>query len=76
MSLIAAILTPEQQQALEFYRALNVPAQWFIGEQDVQGSVEVIAVGENFVWSFLLSGLGECHSSEARLGDFTTGIDV
>lgn len=74
--LIAAVLTPAQQETVDFYRALNVPAQWFIGETRESGEVEVVALGEDFAWSFLIAADGDAASSEATLTEFSTGINV
>ena len=63
--LIAAVLSPAQQTALDYFRALNVPASWFIGEPGEDGSVEVLArgkpgsiamddPGQTFVWTILV----------------------
>lgn len=76
-SIVATVLTPAQQEAIDFYRALNVPGSWFIGQQGDDGRVEVICLGEGFVWSFIVSADGrDVSSQEASLGEFSTGIDV
>lgn len=72
---VAAVLTEAQQAAVDHYRALNVPASWFVGVPDQAGSVEVLAMGDTFVWSFRIDPQGEVSSSEAPLGEFSTGID-
>lgn len=75
--LVARVLTPEQQKAIDFFRAFNVPAQWFIGAQDEDGRVEVLALGADFAWSFIVSADGQdISSSEATLGEWSTGIEV
>lgn len=74
--LTAAVLTPAQQEVVEHYQAANVPAQWFIGVPDEVGRVEVVALGDNFAWSFRIAVDGEYESSEAHLGEFSTGIEV
>lgn len=72
------LLSPKQQETVEFFQAYNVPAQWFVGTkfEAATGRVEVIALGENFVWSFIIEPDGEASSSEAKLGEFSTGINV
>jgi hypothetical protein len=75
--LVAATLTPPQQDAVRFYQALNVPASWFIGTTtDDFGRVEVLALGAGFVWTFLIDTDGLAQASEATVGEFSTGIDV
>lgn len=73
--LVAAVLTPEQQSAVHFYRTLNVPASWFVGVPDETGRVEVLALGNHFIWSLRIDADGDTHSSEAKVTDFDTGID-
>lgn len=85
--LIAAVLSPAQQAAVDYFRALNVPASWFIGEPGDDGSVEVLALGkpgsmalddpeQTFVWSIRIEADGEVHTSEASVMGFMSGIDV
>lgn len=70
-----ATLTPAQQDVVDHYQALNVPASWFVGEADTDGGVEVVAVGvENHAWAFHIDADGKHHSAEAHLGDWETGI--
>jgi hypothetical protein len=45
--LIAAVLTDAQRQTVEHFQALNVPASWFVGVADENGTVEVIAIGSD-----------------------------
>jgi hypothetical protein len=73
--LVAGVLMPAQQDAVWHYRALNVGASWFIGVPDVTGHVEVLALGDNFVWSLRIDADGDTHTSEAKVSDFETGID-
>lgn len=78
--LVAAVLSPAQQETVEFFRALNVPASWFIGELDTDGDVEVIAIGKDeggtFVWSIRIDEAGAPHQMEAKVTEFSDGIDV
>jgi hypothetical protein len=81
MPLIAAVLNDAQQQALAFCQAYNVPASYFVGVPNVDGSVEVIAIGaespaESFIWSFRISAEGETSTSEATVGEFNSGIEI
>jgi hypothetical protein len=71
-------LTPAQLETVAYYRALNVPANWFVGEPAPNGAVECIAIGEDFLWSLIIEANGECASSEAKIGEdgWSTGIDV
>lgn len=75
---VAAVLTPGQQEAVNFYRALNVEGQWFVGVPDAAGGVEVIFIGDRFVWSLILNADGtDISASESVLyGGFLPGIDV
>lgn len=75
-STIMSALTAEQQAAVETYKAYNVPATWFFAEPAEDGTVEVLALGDGFVWSFTIAPDGECHTSEAEVGDFSFGIEV
>jgi hypothetical protein len=72
--LTAATLTPAQQGAVDHYRALNVPASWFVGEAKNDGSVEVLALGDDFAWSIWIEADGDTSTSEAEVGDFSIGI--
>ena len=69
-------LNDSQLETVEAQKDLNVPATWFIGTPDETGQVEVIAVGFDFLWSFLIAADGSYASSEAALGQFSTGIEV
>jgi hypothetical protein len=71
---VAGVLTPAQHDAVAFFRGLNVPAAWFVGEPDGDGTIEVIALGDTFAWAIKVSANGETHTSEATLGPFETGI--
>lgn len=74
--LVAGVLTPAQQGAVDFIRALNVNANWYVGVPSTAdrpdgrpvGTVEVIALGDDFVWAILVQPDGETHTSEARVG--------
>jgi hypothetical protein len=70
------MLTSPQQDTVDFYKAYNVPALWFEGEPDDRGRVEVIALGKNFIWSLRIDPDGTADTSEARVGPFSTGIEV
>lgn len=79
--LVAAVLTEGQLEAVAFYQALNVPASWFVGTPKPDGSVEVIALGEDsdegsFIWSFSIDAGGHSTSYEATASTFSTGINV
>lgn len=77
MTVTPATLTEKQQETVDFYQDYNVPAQWFVGEQRPEtGEVEVIALGDKFCWSFIIEPNGEYASSEARLGEFSTGVEI
>ena len=69
-------MTPEQIATVDAYKAYNVPAQWFIGTPDTDGRIEVIALGGDFIWSLIINADGTYASSEAPLGEFSTGIEV
>lgn len=69
-------LTYEQTEVIDFYKAYNVPATWYYSELDHEGGVEVVAIGEGFVWSFSIDTYGDTDTSEATVGDFSTGIEV
>lgn len=70
------VLTTAQQATVKHYQDYSVSATWFVGTPAEDGTTEVIALGEGFVWSFLIAPDGECSSSEAPLGEFSTGIEV
>ena len=71
------MLTSPQRATVDFYKAYNVPATWFEGEPEADtGRVEVIALGENFIWSLRIDPDGTSDTSEATVGDFNTGIEV
>lgn len=72
----AAVLTDKEVETLDFYRALNVPGEWFVGERRPDSSVEVVCVGDTFVWSLRMTPDASAAISEAALGEFSTGIDV
>lgn len=69
-------ITEAQRRAIEHYKGYEMPATWFVGEPDERGNVEAIALGGDFVWSFLVEPDGTAHGSQAPLGDFTTGIEM
>jgi hypothetical protein len=69
-------MTPEQAETVNFYKAYNVPATWFIGPPDTEGRIEVIALGQDFIWSLLIDAGGLANTSEATVGPFSTGIEV
>lgn len=79
--LIAGVLNDAQLDALNFYRALNVPAMYYVGVSAPNGTIEVIAIGADapeatFVWSLLIEIDGTISANEAELSEFRTGIDV
>lgn len=82
--LMASGLNVHQVAAVEHYRGLNVPAEWFVGRALTTadsgayepGTREVIAVGGDFVWSFIILPDGEIHAQEAKHEGFSTGIEV
>jgi hypothetical protein len=77
MAIHALVLTPEQQEVVEYFQAYNVRADWFIGTStDSDGAVEVTAIGVDFVWAFMISPNGSHSSREAKLGDFETGLNI
>jgi len=69
-------LTPAQVNTIDFYKAYVVQASWFVGTHDAKGSVEVLALGEGFIWSILIDHKGNAHTTEATVGEFSTGIEV
>lgn len=69
-------LSPAQMETISHYRAYNVPATWMVGEPSSDGSVEVAAIGPDFVWSFSIERDGESASAEAVLGVFEPGFTV
>jgi hypothetical protein len=78
-SILGCTPTPAQQEAIDFHLALNVPASWFARSypsHDHPGemAIEVIALGDDFVWSFHIEPDGDASSAEATLGEFSTGI--
>ena len=70
--------TPKQQAAVEFWQGYNVPASWFIGVPDADGTVEIVAIGKEdpFIWSFLMDAEGEASTMEARHTEFETGLSL
>ena len=70
------LLNPAQLQTVNYYKALNVPATWFVGEPSRCGVVEVIALGGDFIWALTIGADGIASTSEAYVGEFTTGIEV
>ena len=74
----AAILTPQQQETVEHFKSYNVPAQWFVGVRNPNGSVEVLALGDGFVWSFDIEADGTHSAQEAQLSEdgFSTGVSI
>jgi hypothetical protein len=75
--MISQSLTPAQQITVDFYKAYNVPASWFVGVIDpITGGVEVIALGEDFIWSLRINPDGTADTSEATVGEFDTGLDI
>lgn len=74
---VAQVLTSLQHDTIAHYRALGVPASWFVSDRrGSDGEVEVIAIGPDFIWSFLVYPDGDVASSEAAHGGFETGIHV
>lgn len=74
LATVAGVLTSEQNAAITYFRALNVQASWFVGEPHADGTIEVIALGDTFVWAFRIAPDGQFSSSEAEVGEFSTGI--
>lgn len=80
--LVAAVLTEHQQETVDFFRALNVPASWFVGTPMPNGAVEVIAIGDDrddtgsFVWAIVIEPEGDHSQMEATVSPFMTGISV
>lgn len=68
-------LNRAQREVIEFYNGSGVPVQWFEGFEHDDGTIEVIALGDHFIWSFLIAEDGTYHSSEATVGDFSTGVE-
>ena len=69
-------LNPTQREAVDFYKGFNVPATWCYSEPDRDGGVTVVALGEGFVWSLQIDADGTEYTSEATVGEFSTGIEV
>ena len=69
-------LTAQQLATVEHYQAFGVHAQWFYGEPNEAGKIEVIALGLDFIWSLWIDADGTCGASEATVGEFSTGIEV
>ena len=69
-------LTAAQTATVEHYQAYGVPATWFYSTPAEFGTVEVVAVGADFVWSLIIERNGQCSTSEAELGEFSTGIEI
>lgn len=70
-------LTERQKQALAAYRAPNVPAEWFIGAQNDEGQVSVVAVGDTWVWSLLLGeDMDETMEANFDEAGWSTGIEI
>jgi hypothetical protein len=78
-------MTPKQQAVVDFYKGYNIPASWFVGEPATAdnasrpypiGTVEVIALGGEFIWSIIIEPDGTEATSEATVGEFSTGIEV
>jgi hypothetical protein len=78
MATVIRRLNETQTDVVAHYTALNVPLTWFIGPERDDGSVEVIGLGETFVWSLLIQENGDHSTSECQLDPegFSTGIEV
>lgn len=69
--------TAEQLEVIDYYKAFNVPAMsWFISPPEPDGSVEAIGLAGGFLWSLRIDVDGDYSSSEATVGEFSTGIEV
>lgn len=73
--MIAAVLNPAQAETVRHYATI-VTIAWFIGVAHEDGTVPVIGVGPDFVWSLLIEADGTAHTSEAPLGEFSTGLEA
>lgn len=75
---MTATLNAAQREVVTFYNGYGVPVTWFVGPERDDDSVEVIGLGENFVWSLLIQQDGEYASSECALDPegFSTGIEI
>jgi hypothetical protein len=73
---VKTALTSAQVRTIDFYKAFNVPSTWFIGTPDPDGRVEVIALGQDFIWSLRIDPDGTSDTSEATVGEFSTGLDI
>ena len=72
-----ATLTEWEREQVDHFKAYNVPASWFVGKRSDKGLIEVIALGDGFAWSFLLDPVTEeVHTSEAKVSDFSTGLEI
>src|SRR5512140_1556420 len=56
---VAGVLTPAQNEAVAYFRGLNVTANWFVGEPSADGRIEVLALGDTFIWSFIVDPDGQ-----------------
>jgi hypothetical protein len=74
--MISQSLTPAQQDTIDSYKAYNVEASWFVGVRAPDGCVEVLALGEGFIWSIRLDPEGAADTSEATVGEFNTGLEI
>jgi len=69
-------LTDEQRDVIEYYRAFNVPGEWFTSGPADDGSVAVIMLGDGFAWSISIDADGRSWTSEATVGPWSSGITV
>lgn len=72
------VLNPKQREVIEHTNAAILPGtiNWFVGELGPGGEREVLGLGNTFIFSFLLSEDGTYASSEAEVGDFSTGVTI
>jgi hypothetical protein len=69
-------LTRKQRDDIGFWNQFNVPVAWFVGPERDNGSREAIALGEGFAWSLMWDEDSVLTTSEAKVGKFSTGIEI
>ena len=68
-------LNVEQQATLDHY-AIADDCSIFEGVHWPNGEVEVIVLGEGWIWSIIVDSAGNSRTSEATVSDFDTGLTV
>ncbi|MFG3710939.1 hypothetical protein [Micromonospora sp. NPDC047730] len=69
-------LNAAQERTLEHYEALGSVQTWYAGRVRDDDSVEVVGLGEDFIWALVIEHDGEVATYEAHIDPKTwqTGI--